>query len=318
MNTSRQRSYSRLILLAIVPLLGACVPLASATEDDVAPRLTIDDIPGLGVSAEAVLRDDTIAYWEAWRRAEHTANCMREAGFTWEPEVLYPQPSIDAIASSLSIPVTLRPLAPSAAAANADAFEQLDPRQQDLYSHALYGESAEEMRDFSESGAAPIGRERSFAQGGCIGEARAAVSSVWDLRREVGPEVLAVELEIKRDGFDAVRADYGACAADLGLNDIDGPEDVDQLLAEATAIETAAQSREFEELLSVTGQVTSECGDIWARGSHEAYARAVSVVRERHPDLFDEHLENYAGLLNDISGDEAFTAHLSAVAGRSG
>ena len=264
-----------------------------------------------------MLRDDTIAYWEAWKRAVGTEACMGEAGFLWNLEVGYPQEVIVQITESLGVSVVHGPAtALSAEEVNADLYSQLSEQEQDAYAQALYGESAADLQEFNETGAVPEGRDDSFAAGGCLGASWSEVGSIWDLGRTVGPEILELELTLKETQFDEVRADYGDCAAGVGLDGIDGPEDLDQMLLDATEVENPAPPEELDALLALTDEVNVACDSIWATGSREAYAHALSVVRDRHPELFDAQIERYEDALDEITLDKEFLMFLATEAGR--
>lgn len=307
-----------LMTIAGAALISGCagdLPPATASTIELP---NADTVPGLGRSADAVLRDDTIAYWEAWKRSKITANCMRDAGFTWHLDVGYPQESIARVAESLGVRALSTTVTPSGEELNATSYEQMDARQQDAYSRALQGESAADMWELSRTGSVPEGRDDTFASGGCLGQAWNEVPGVWSLSREVGPEILDVELEIKESEFGEVRAAYANCAADVGLDGIDGPESIDQVLLDATNADTAVSPVELDSLVALADEVTTECGAIWATGSNEAYAHALSVVRARHGDLFDTHIRNYEAVLPEIRMDVEFLAFLSGEAGRPG
>jgi hypothetical protein len=135
----------------------------------------VNDIPGLGMSPEAVLRDDRIAIFEAYQRDSLVASCMSGQGFTWEPEVLYPEQSLLDVATDMQV----RPTSPAdgkAAAERNGALERaLSIADRDRYSRALYGYSVEELDARREKGDDLVGA------GGCLSFATGG-PRIWDVR----------------------------------------------------------------------------------------------------------------------------------------
>jgi hypothetical protein len=79
--------------MAASPHLGAALdehlgfPRAAAATLSAA---ALDEYAGFGQSVEATQRDETIAYWEAFRREQLVGACMAEAGFDYAPAVAFP------------------------------------------------------------------------------------------------------------------------------------------------------------------------------------------------------------------------------------
>lgn len=267
-------------------------------------QITLESVPGFGMSPDTVLRDDMIAYWEAWRRDTKTAECMQAAGFAWQPEALYPREVVEMIATELVVrPSAVKRELPEQA--NARAAQALSSSDLERYDRALYGESAADMAALSATGRAPAGRDGArFGRGGCVGLAEAAVGSVWDLPRAVETEITAQEIAIKDSpAFAEVRAEYASCAAQQGLAHVDGPEDLDQLLVSADA---SGDPAALDEAVQSTDAVDGECQQIWARGSAEARAHAASLVRAAHARQFNAHERRYAHVIEQINEDEQF------------
>src|SRR5262245_19532069 len=149
----------------------------------------LDPYVGFGRTPQAMLRDDTIAYWEAYQRELVVADCMEEAGLSYAPAVAYPTTATRRVAENLPTP-QIR--ADAAAAASPDeqnrGYEQaLSPGERNRYTLTLYGETAADIDAAAVEGEAPDGRGADFATGGCTGRARAAVPSLWDARRAMAP-----------------------------------------------------------------------------------------------------------------------------------
>jgi hypothetical protein len=147
---------------------------------------------GFGRTRQAMLRDDTIAYWEAYQRELVVAGCMEEAGLSYAPAVAYPTAAMRRVAENLPTP-QIEPDAPAAASPDEQnrAYERaLSPGERDRYTRTLYGETAADIDAAALEGAAPDGRGTDFATGGCTGRARAGVPSLWDARRAIASALI--------------------------------------------------------------------------------------------------------------------------------
>jgi hypothetical protein len=237
---------------------------------------------------------------------------MRDAGFTWYPEVEYPQETVEAIAKALAVQRSDKAEVARPDDLNASTYASLKDGEKDRFARLLVGESAKDLEEFNQTGLIPEGKDDSFGLGGCVGVARQRVGSIWDLKNTVGSEILEAEKDIKETQFGKVRDAYAACAADLGLNDVDDPADLDELLFQATSLDTrATEGSELDALVELTDRVSSGCQEIWATGSAEAEAHALSIVRDRHPELFDAQVKRYGNTLAEVSADRSFAAFLA-------
>lgn len=151
----------------------------------------MDDVPGFGRSPQAALRDDTIAYYEAWQRDSVVATCMANHGFEWRVEALYPRKGLRAIAEYLSVvPGKGRDkIAP--ANWNRNHESSMAAERRNGYLLALYGESAEDIDLWRESeGGVPDGRDpNTFAKRGCSEKGWQKIPGVWALRDELSDEL---------------------------------------------------------------------------------------------------------------------------------
>jgi hypothetical protein len=192
------------------PSLGAAVDEHLGHPGAAAPTLSttsLDQYPGFGQSTEAVLRDETIAYWEAFQREHLIRECMGQAGFDYAPAVAFPTGDLREVAEGLGVQDRVSPFelpgASSPAALNRDYERGLSDRERERYNQTLLGETAAEVAETDRTGVVPEGRRaEEFATGGCFGRAQEAVPSVWDARRD-----LATELDALR------RANTGSDAA---------------------------------------------------------------------------------------------------------
>jgi hypothetical protein len=153
----------------------------------------LDTHPGFGQSPRAMLRDDTIAYWEAYRRELVVAACMNDAGFDHTPDVAFPTEAMQRVAESLAADDPGSSARGRARPAEQNrAYERgLSAGERDRYHRTLHGETAADVDAASRDGVAPDGRGADFATGGCVGEAATAVPSVWGARRALAAEVAA-------------------------------------------------------------------------------------------------------------------------------
>ena len=189
--------------MAASPQLGAALdehlgrPRA-ATETQTTQTLSqLDSYAGFGQSAEAVQRDETIAYWEAFQREQLVRECMADAGFDYAPAVAFPAGDQREVAQSLGVTEEQTALSPSEvvppARWNRDYERALPDQERERYSRSLLGESAADVAEADRTGVVPAGRRADeFATGGCLGEAEAAVPSIWDTRRDLAPELDAL------------------------------------------------------------------------------------------------------------------------------
>lgn len=109
------------------------------------------------------------------------------------------------------------------------------------------------------------------------------------------------------------------CAAEAGLKGVDGPEDLDAILVSATGTDAEVARTDPDALARIvetTGRVGAECEFIWNGGSAEARARALSLVYERYPKVFEAQVERYSGTLERIAADDEFLSFVATVASR--
>jgi hypothetical protein len=197
------------------PHLGAALdehlgsPRAATTELAVA----LDEYAGFGQSTEAVQRDETIAYWEAFQRQQLVAECMADAGFDYAPAVAFPAGDMLEVAEGLGVqdrgssPVLTGLSSP--VDSNREYERGLSDGDRERYSQTLLGESAAEVAETDRTGVVPEGRRaEEFATGGCVGAADAAVPSVWDARRDLAAEVDAVRQQAAGAGAAAAAAQF--------------------------------------------------------------------------------------------------------------
>jgi hypothetical protein len=179
---------ARAMASTVDTFLGQPRPLSQAA----AGGYALDAHPGFGRSPQAMVRDDTIAYWEAYHRELVVAECMADAGYRYTPAVAYPAGAVRRIAENLPTPdAEADDRAVSPDEANRAYQQALSPEGRDGYFRALYGEAAADIDAAARTGTAPDGRGADFATGGCIATAHDAAPSIWDARRAVASSLPA-------------------------------------------------------------------------------------------------------------------------------
>ncbi len=181
--------------------------------------LLLGDVPGLGDTDETSLRDDTIAAWETWTRAQRVRECMAAAGFEWQPEVNYPRDPLLDLARSLGVQPAAGANRPHAAAINRAYQKSLSRSELNAYYRALFDESASDVAYVHDnsSGQLPPGRRngRPWASGGCVGDAASQVGSLWQLKTDLGDDLLPLRLTRHEPLSPQVLQDYPSIRAQL-------------------------------------------------------------------------------------------------------
>lgn len=278
----------------------------TAPADPTAGR-PLDGVPGFGLSPDAVMRDEVISVWEAWSRDSQISTCMAGAGFQWQPEVLYPEEAVLTVAENLDVTPDLTAVPILPVDANMDVAASLSAKVRESYYQALYGESAEAIEFVQDNGGVlPPGESPdSFATGGCYGQAQATVGSVWNLKRDVGPELTDRQIRAREAILSQEdTATYGQCAANMGMPGMASPEALDKAMAGTGGLDRAAEA---------SGQW---CAPVWNTISEKALASAADQVRANHSKAFEVHEARYNGLVAQIKRDEAFKDYLAEATGR--
>jgi hypothetical protein len=255
----------------------------------------LDGYEGFGRSPEAVLRDDTIAYWEAFRRQVDVAACMSDAGFEHAPAVAFPADRVGDIAAGLG--VEPRRSASGSPDSRNRAYEQrLSPNERERYFQTLLGESAADVAEAERTGEIPPGRGPDFATGGCQGAAQTANPNVWDRQRPLRQQLdqdIAASPELA-----AAKSQYRQCAQAEGGIVASDPGDARQVAQADTAKAAAVK------------EVLANCEAGWATG----YDRAATSTADRFADLHTKELaaigRHYDTALTDLRRDAEFLTYL--------
>ncbi|MGH9231460.1 MAG: hypothetical protein ACRD07_22500 [Acidimicrobiales bacterium] len=255
----------------------------------------LDGYPGFGRTPEAVLRDDTIAYAEAYQRELGVAACM-SAGFDYSPAVAFPADRVAAIAAGLGVEPDRAGWAPPAGRNRARA-QGLSTGERERYYQRLLGESAADVAEAERTGAIPQGRGPDFATGGCVGAAETAIPGIWDRQR---PLLHQLEGDIAASAdLRAARSQYRQCAQAAGDIVASDPGD-----ARRVALADDAKTNAVNDVLA-------DCEAGWATG----YDRAATTMAERfadgHADELSAIKRHYDAALNDIRQDDGLLTYLS-------
>lgn len=288
------------LVQAVPPLLGNSAP----AQTEVVASWPLDDIPGLGVSETATQRDERISYWEAYRRDELTAQCMRRAGFVWYPQALYPEAVVVEIANAMDVQLPVVDVVPQKPplVRNRQIEASLDPSQRDRYFQVLFGESAADVQYVRESGGSlPPNYEGDggFATSGCVGDAEDLVGSIWDLKQRLAEELARFRSDARRSAafLDAVD-EYTACFADKGYPEIVHPQQVEALLEEPGQFAKVAEAE-------------ATCSSLWFEADRAGMEASSSNFREQYGQILTAQVDRYSQALERIRNDAGFLAFLA-------
>jgi hypothetical protein len=273
---------------------------------------SLDQYFGFGQSPDAALRDETIAYWEAFEREQVVRECMARAGFDYAPAVAFPTTDMVEIAENLGIPdqgsAPDLPGLASPTSWNRGYERGLSVSERERYSQTLLGESVGDLAEADRTGIVPDGRRaEEFATRGCVGQARAAIPSIWDARHALSDELDAIRPEIAGSAeMREAAAAYAECAQDAGGVTATGPSDLEELIARGGARADAAAT------------AYEDCASGWAAGYERAAMGAVDRFVARHVDQLDAAARRYDDVMDRIAQDQDLAAYLAAqVAGAS-
>lgn len=289
-----------LIAVGAMLIIVGSVRLASQVAG--AEPYPLDKYPGFGRSAAAGLRDDTIAAWESFRRAQAVTACMERAGFAYALDVTYPSGPLATVAKGLGVQATGSVPATSAEQQNAALESSLTPEALERFHRALYGESAADIAAMRETERVPDGRAEDFAHGGCTGEADAAVPSIWTLKRELNGEVEAARRSIAATPeMETTATAFAACAKRVAGMDVQRPADVERLVVSDPALSDSAR------------MVGNDCMPIWDAGRRTAEVAVWRGFEQRNAAHLQGALERYRDIMKTIAADDAFKGYLEAI-----
>lgn len=261
----------------------------------------LDRYPGFGRSPQAALRDDTIAYWESFRRERVVASCMSSAGFEYVADVAFPTDPMLAVGHGLAVePSDSVGALRSPTVRNAEYEAALSLRERERFNQIRFGESAADIAESNSSGRVPDGRGEDFATGGCVGEAEAGIPSVWDLPRELDQALGTMRQNVAKTlELSATSVEYSTCAQKFGGFRAASP-------AEVEAMVDGGQAE-----ASVVAVVLKECDAIWRTGYQKAdFVWAQQFVEQNAVALADVE-RRYQGVMQSLLDDREFLQYLS-------
>ncbi|MGH9890701.1 MAG: calcium-binding protein [bacterium] len=240
------------------------------------------------------MRDDTIAYGEAWQRQELAKQCMAAAGFSYAEDVNYPIETIHAIADAQG----LQPVfgAPDPSQFNRDYVNSLTVEEGDRYYQTLLGETKTDINAAISSGHdVPAGADpETFAMGGCLGQARDAIPGVWSARR-----ALEAELSEVRSGATASAASaFQGCTAGYG-----------RVAATPDTLEAAAAAGD-----PTAEAVLDDCWTPWELSYSSMEATLLQPMIARHREYLESLRTQYEAMLEALVNDIGFRTHLGHAA----
>jgi hypothetical protein len=298
--------------LALCAALVGCGQDSSVTSTVQSPSPTLaevihplDEIPGLGVSSDAALRDETLALYEAWRRDTLVAECLSKSGVSWTPEALFPVEELPEIALSLN----QSPIAnddPWPEELNFEMRKALGPKEREVYADAMYGETAKDIADWQESGGSvPDGRDpETFAIGGCSHVGWKQMPGVWQIKDRLGDQISALRAGAREtDSFLAGQAKYSVCARDLGYPNINSPADFDKLILAGDNSNSLAEA-------------IAACSGLWAKANEAGLAEIQAHFRVANAAFIEPWIAYYAKFWDELRSDKTFLVFLSEQAGR--
>lgn len=262
----------------------------------------LDPYPGFARSSNAALRDDTIAYWEAFRREEAVKSCMDNDGFEYVPAVAFPNEAMLQVARGLDVDSDQASAAAQWPEERNAAYEaSLEPEEVERFNQALFGESAADIAEAARTGFVPAGKGDDFATRGCFGQANSA-PSIWDLRHQLSHDLDTMRRDIENsDSMIQVRVAYEGCARELGFV-ATSPEEIEQAMT--TSADPIPGARE----------VLEKCGGIWSTGYRVADWSASQRFVKEHGTELGAAASTYVDAIDTIRSDQAFLGYMAAQA----
>lgn len=260
------------------------------------PALTLDAYVGFGRSPSAATRDDTVALWETYQRERLVSDCMDTAGFRYAPSPAFPDAAVRKVAVALRVqPIVEAPV--EAAVVNERSSAALARTDRDRYYRTLMGET---LATVEAVGAAPeeVVPNDSYATGGCVGKVKEAVPGVWDARRSVQGDLLALNRRIGAD----LAGPYAACVQRTSGLDAANPGVLEDL---AVGVDPAAALR------TKAKTALGACQPVWDEGFRTRQNRAMPAFIADHQAVFDSVQRRYADVTTRIDTDRGFRTYLA-------
>lgn len=295
------------IAMGAIAILTAAVLLtmsinASSTPPAGAHYSELTKVPGFGRAPADVKRDNAIALYEAYQRELHISTCMTASGFTYTPEIAFPeQVAIDVVNNlqfrSSGIQLSKDAvLAGAASSPNAAYADSIDPDRRDNYYTSLYGISKTALDNYTSTGMLPEGAEEDYARGGCVGSAKASIPGLWALRRQVMP---ALQKDISKlsesQGMADTRSTFSECTKKYKI----------------AANSMAQLENEIVGGTSGAAEALRDCESIWIEGMSLARSKLEnSFAKAAYADDFKRQKLQYENIMQTIANDSSFIAYI--------
>lgn len=283
-----------------IALVLAGVAMISTGQSGAA-EFPLDKYPGFGRSPEAALRDNTIAYWEAFRREQVIASCLNSEGFEYSTAVAFPPNEMPKIAANLGLAVGNLTKATLSPAETNQAYQaSLSLEERDLFTRAFVGESAADLAEADRTQMTPPGRGDDFATGGCVGKAASTVPSVWSLRRQLSGDYDAMRRGVSSSSeFQETRAKFTKCAQETNGIKAAGPGDLERIASGGGVAAKKASA------------TLRECMPIWDEGYRAIEIVASGQFIKRNSKALAGAERAYEGAMDKVRQDKELAGYLS-------
>lgn len=261
----------------------------------------LSSVPGFGVTDTDRRRDDVIAAWESYQTQAAAAECMSRAGYQLRPESNQPAATVAEVARALGVRRSADSSADEVEEQTAQEINRsfragLSVSERDGFDKALWGHDTATLSSYREAGGSANPTDFS---GGCWGESKAAHTGVWELRREVLPQIWEHLGRIADDPASLLRTRFDECVAGFTL--------------------VASSPTELEELIASGSELAADaftaCSPIW---TVEFAAARAEVEGELLSGAVGQRLRaqqvRYRNALRDAAADDGFVAFLSSAA----
>lgn len=261
-----------------------------------------DEYPGFGISPESVIRDDTIAYWEAFNREQNIGACMKRSGFSYLADVAFPSQAMQAVAESMGIAPDTSIQSASRAyldprLRNRDYVKTLSDGEQDKYYQTLYGENAQDIEMYSQTGVVASGTTKEFATSGCYGSTTKSQSSIWDGKRALADELQAMRIQITHS--EDLKQTFSTCTQSIGGLTAASPAVIEDRI-------------DYGGLSVETGEkILMKCGSEWENGYRMAWDTAMKDIIAQNPKIFAQIKQKYSGAISEIQENQEFRSYIT-------
>lgn len=275
-----------LLVLAVIALspLGDARDPEAGTESTLA-AFPLDRVPGFGKGDSAALRDDAIAVWETFAREALISQCMQNAHFSYTPDLRSEDSDLKQVGHFLGVAVD-PDRAVDGGPANEKVQESLGDMERDRYFLTLFGVSSRDL----EQGRGDIDDV------GCYADSRREVGSLWILRQDLAPELVALTKSINTSSAAvAAQERFSGCAEELGVSGVKNQADL-----EVAGVDPATADA-----------VVESCGPGYDQALREERLAQEEAFVKQHPEL-QVQIDRYAEARQQMLNDKAFLDAIGA------